>query len=65
MAHYNATALIVDDRDPSITYSPGWQQVATTAEYGLTKSGADEAGMTATFKFTGEFFEEQSCTARD
>ena len=50
---YNATALIVDDRDSSVVYSSGWQQVSSTAEYMLTKSGADKAGMTAKFTFTG------------
>ena len=53
-ARYNATALIVDDRDPGITYSPGWTQVNSTAEYQLTKSGAANAGMTATFSFVGQ-----------
>ena len=54
MSAFNATALIVDDRDPSVVYSPGWQQQSTTAEFDDTKSGADEAGMTASFKFTGK-----------
>lgn len=53
MSAFNATALIVDDRDPSVVYSPGWQQSDTTAEFDDTKSGADEVGMTASFKFTG------------
>lgn len=53
MSKFNSTSLIVDDRDPSITYSSGWLKVSTTAEYDGTKSGANEAGMTATFVFTG------------
>lgn len=54
MSTFNATALIVDDRDPSVVYSPGWQQLSTTTEFDDTKSGADAAGMTATFKFSGK-----------
>ena len=54
MAQYNNTAIIVDDRDPSIVYSDGWLRVATTAEYDHTKTGAQEAGMTATFVFNGQ-----------
>ena len=53
MSVFNATALIVDDRNVNVQYSPGWQQQSTTAEYDDTKSGADQAGMTATFQFTG------------
>ena len=53
MAQYNSTALIVDDRNSSIVYSSGWLEVSTTAEYDQTKSGANNAGMTATFVFTG------------
>ncbi|EKM59919.1 uncharacterized protein PHACADRAFT_206139 [Phanerochaete carnosa HHB-10118-sp] len=50
---YNSTAYIVDDRDPNISYSQGWLQVTTSAEYNDTKTGADEAGMTAIYVFNG------------
>ncbi|KIP10384.1 hypothetical protein PHLGIDRAFT_240261 [Phlebiopsis gigantea 11061_1 CR5-6] len=53
MSTFNSTALIVDDRDINVKYSPGWQQQSTTAEFDDTKSGANEAGMTATLQFTG------------
>ena len=53
MAQFNNTALIVADRDSGIVYSSGWLQVSTDSEYDHTKSGADKAGMTATFIFTG------------
>lgn len=52
------SAVTIDDRDPGIVYSqsPAWQKVTTdpTDELDATKSGADSAGMTASFKFTGE-----------
>ncbi|GJE87524.1 hypothetical protein PsYK624_036070 [Phanerochaete sordida] len=50
---YNGTAYIVDDTDPSISYSSGWLRVTTDAEYNDTKTGANAAGMTATFVFNG------------
>ncbi|PSR92234.1 hypothetical protein PHLCEN_2v4764 [Hermanssonia centrifuga] len=59
MAEYNSTALIVDDRDPTIQYSAGWQQVtgapapADRSEYLFTKTGAAAAGLTARFTFNG------------
>lgn len=57
MSAFNSTALIVDDRDPRVVYSSGWQQSDTTAEFDDTKSGADEAGMTASFTFIGMFIQ--------
>lgn len=53
MSQYNSTAIIVDDHDSSIIFSPGWLKVTTGAEYNNTKSGAQQAGMTATFIFNG------------
>ncbi len=55
---WNATALVVDDRDPSIVYSGSWMQVTSTAEYDDTKSGAASAGMTATFAFNGKSMQD-------
>lgn len=51
---YNATSLVVDDRDSSITYSSGWLKVTSAAEYMQTRTGADTTGMTAIFSFRGE-----------
>ncbi|KAJ3556880.1 hypothetical protein NM688_g1782 [Phlebia brevispora] len=56
MSQWNATALVVDDRDLSIHYSSGWQQVTDpsgSGDYLLTGSGAGSAGMTASFSFNG------------
>ena len=44
----------VDDFDSRIQYSAGWQVVTGGAEVEGTKHGADKAGMTAAFSFTGE-----------
>ena len=55
MSKYNATALIVDDQDPSVHYSPGWTKADNmTHEYHFTQTGAQRKGMTATFDFVGE-----------
>lgn len=63
-AQFNSTAFIVDDTDPTIVYSSGWLRSTTSAEYNGTKTGANEAGMTATFVFNGVFqmFIRRSCT---
>ena len=45
----------VDDFDSRIQNSAGWQVVTGGAEVEGTKHGADKAGMTATFGFTGEY----------
>ncbi|PIL37764.1 hypothetical protein GSI_01458 [Ganoderma sinense ZZ0214-1] len=45
----------VDDFDSRIQYSAGWQVVTGGAEVEGTKHGADKAGMTATFSFSGTF----------
>ena len=56
MSRHNATAMIVDDQDPGVKYSPGWiKSDNTTAEYLFTKSGATEEGMTATFQFVSQY----------
>lgn len=56
MAQYNSTALIVDDHDSSIHFSPGWDpMISSPAEFDSTKTGASSAGLTATFTFTGVF----------
>ena len=55
MAKYNATALIVDDQDPRVKYSPGWTKADNmTHEHLFTQSGAQQEGVTATFDFVGE-----------
>ncbi|KAI0340849.1 hypothetical protein BDW22DRAFT_355577 [Trametopsis cervina] len=54
MSEFNSSALIVDDQDPRVQYSSGWENVASSsAEYDSTKSGATSAGQTASFTFTG------------
>ena len=45
--------VLVDDFNSTIVYSAGWQAVTNGAEVDGTKHGADKAGMTATFNFTG------------
>lgn len=62
-APYNNTAYIVDDTDPSITYSTGWLRTTTSAEYNNTKTGANEAGMTATFVFNGTSDRASPCSS--
>ncbi|TBU55539.1 hypothetical protein BD310DRAFT_684153 [Dichomitus squalens] len=43
----------VDDADPRIQYSSGWQAFVNGSEFDGTKHGAAEAGLTATLNFTG------------
>ena len=45
--------VLVDDADPRIQYSPGWQAFTNGAEVDGTKHGAASAGLTASFTFTG------------
>ncbi|PIL37745.1 hypothetical protein GSI_01439 [Ganoderma sinense ZZ0214-1] len=45
--------VLVDDPDPRIQYSPGWQAFENGSELDGTKHGAAAAGLTATFTFTG------------
>lgn len=44
---------VVDDLDPRIRYSTGWEVHTEGVELNGTKHGATRAGMTATFNFTG------------
>ena len=46
--------VLLDDLNSAIVYSAGWKAVTggTRGLYG-TKHGADMAGLTATFNFTG------------
>ncbi|OBZ65991.1 hypothetical protein A0H81_14034 [Grifola frondosa] len=60
MAFFNNTALIVDDTDPRIAYSSGWELTASTGEYNFTKHGARSAGATAIFNFIGTGMEVYS-----
>ena len=46
--------LIVDDADEHIHYSSGWQALSEGGATAGTKHGATDAGMTATFTFTGK-----------
>ena len=46
--------LIVDDADERINYSSGWQASLEGGATDGTKHGATDAGMTATFTFTGK-----------
>ena len=45
--------VLVDDADPRIQYSPGWQAFENGSELDGTKHGAAAAGLTASFSFTG------------
>ncbi|OCH91045.1 hypothetical protein OBBRIDRAFT_551147 [Obba rivulosa] len=57
MSFYNATALVVDDTDPSIVYSGGWQTDPPALDpvnyYNNTLHIAENAGQWATFTFSG------------
>jgi hypothetical protein len=54
---YNATAIIVDDTDPSVQYSNGWNHQEDGSNYlgayNATWTDAFGAGLTATFSFEG------------
>ena len=52
----SSSPVIVDDADPRILYSPGWEAFPTGGVVDGTKHGATEAGLTATFTFTGELY---------
>lgn len=66
MASYNSTALIVDDHDPRINFSSGWDpMVSSAAEYDSTKTGASSAGVTASFTFTGAYTSSRRVTLGD
>ncbi|KAF8956227.1 hypothetical protein BDZ97DRAFT_1925699 [Flammula alnicola] len=45
--------LALDDRDPSIVYSPGWAQAGSSLEYNSTTSWTAVAGSTAKVPFRG------------
>ncbi|KAI0737784.1 hypothetical protein C8Q80DRAFT_1125237 [Daedaleopsis nitida] len=45
--------VTVDDADPSIQYSAGWLPLTSGGIIDGTKHGAADAGLTATFTFTG------------
>ncbi|KAI1784079.1 hypothetical protein LXA43DRAFT_902313, partial [Ganoderma leucocontextum] len=45
--------VFVDDADPRIQYSRGWQAFVNGSELDGTKHGAAAAGLTASFSFTG------------
>ncbi|PPR06925.1 LOW QUALITY PROTEIN: hypothetical protein CVT26_004112 [Gymnopilus dilepis] len=43
---------IIDDRDPSVQYSPGWAKHGVASEYNSTTSLATSPGLTASLTFT-------------
>ncbi|KAI0340848.1 hypothetical protein BDW22DRAFT_355691 [Trametopsis cervina] len=46
--------ITLDDADPRISYSPGWQHInPSNGEFDTTRSSADKAGLTASLTFTG------------
>ncbi|KAJ6571146.1 hypothetical protein B0H19DRAFT_935612, partial [Mycena capillaripes] len=45
--------VIVDDTDPSITYSGGWNNAGAFIEFNGTTKWASVEGSTATFTFVG------------
>ena len=49
-----AGALIVDDADPHILYSPGWMAFTTGGAVDGTKHGAASTGLNASFTFSGK-----------
>ncbi|KAI0340846.1 hypothetical protein BDW22DRAFT_1359683 [Trametopsis cervina] len=54
MTLFNATAFILDDIDPRISYSAGWQHINPShGEYQSTRSSANIAGLNASFSFIG------------
>jgi len=45
----------LDDRDSAITYSAGWGQAGSEAEYNGTTTFTRQRGATATVTFNGTF----------
>ena len=46
--------VTIDDFDPRIKYSAGWEAFTTGGSFNGTKHGAEVAGLAATFNFTGK-----------
>ncbi|KAI0320598.1 hypothetical protein OF83DRAFT_1104276 [Amylostereum chailletii] len=53
--YYNATTLILDDRDPGIIYDSHWEQSGTSSEYLKTTTGSylDVLNCSLTLTFSG------------
>ncbi|KAI0316212.1 hypothetical protein OF83DRAFT_1128177 [Amylostereum chailletii] len=53
--YYNATTLILDDRDPDILYDSHWEEAGTSSEYLGTTTGSilDVLNCSLTFAFSG------------
>lgn len=47
-------SYVVDDSDPRILYSDGWEIANPPLAYHSTLHVAAKAGLTATFNFTGK-----------
>lgn len=53
---FNSTSIVVDDRDPRITYSGVWSLGGTSGELVSTSHESNVTGSTATLIFNGMSF---------
>ena len=56
-------SVAIDDSDPIVVYSSGWEKAGNPGEYDQTTSAANQVGMTAKLNFQGGYSHGRSLFA--